>query len=377
MDYKVNLRLFLVLVLGLSLVFPVSSKALANNVLYPGVVWVSPSVLTPTSPSDLVSVNYQSLTSKRTFDRRVNRWVNRDSHVFEARFTCGRQSVLVVVNSELSLEQAGIQANRFARILGQLPFGSRKAILEIWVHPGYEPAGGGNSSILVHTDFADKHESFLEEVFLHESGHTSLDWSWNGVVNREKWLAAATADSRFISQYAADYPDREDVAESYGAFLLHELAITNPVLRAEAKRIATAIPNRIEYFRSLGPEFGPSRSLCAKYGPTLSSEQWQAASPQEKRIILMEQPGDAVRLITASSISDNGIILNAKLGTKLKRGSLVRVVLGRGDGVNVVTQRVGRAGRIAIQADVQSVTHVSVRDSRGKELARWRLSRLP
>jgi hypothetical protein len=91
----------------------------------------------------------------------------------------------------------------------------------------------------------------------------------------------------------------------------------------------------------------------------------------------MEQPGDAVRLITASSISDNGIILNAKLGTKLKRGSLVRVVLGRGDGVNVVTQRVGRAGRIAIQADVQSVTHVSVRDSRGKELARWRLSRLP
>ena len=357
------------LVVGVSMSVAGTSQALANPPLYPGTVWVTPDVLTPASASDFLSVTYKGLSNNRTFDRRVNSWVNIESHVFEARFECGRQGVRVVVNSEFSREESEVQAKKFARVLGQLPFGSRKAILEIWVHSGYEPAGGGNSSILIHTDFADRHEPFLEEIFIHEAAHTSLDWDWAGVVNREKWQAAANADTGYISQYGADYPDREDVAESYGAFVLHEMARTNPTLRAEAERIGLAIPNRLEYFRSLGAEFGPSRSVCTKY-------EISQNTAQQKRIVTGWTLFKGVRQSGPPSLAKNGLVLRANILTKLERGSSVRIILGKGKQAKVVVQRVGKAGRIAIKANVRSVRLVSVRDSVGKVLARWRISKL-
>lgn len=366
-----TMRAGLSLLLGTSIIVAGSPQILANDSLYGGTVFISPDVLTPASPSDLVSVTYEGSSNKRTFDRRVNAWINQDSHVFEARFECGRERVSVVVNSELSREESEIQAIRFSRIVGQLPFGSRQAIHEIWIHSGNEAAGGGNNSILIHTEYADKNQPFLEEVILHESAHTSLDWTFGGAVHREKWNAAANADRRFISQYAADYPDREDVAESYGAFVLHEMAGTNPVLRGEAERIASAIPNRINYFRSLGAEFGPSRSACTKYGPSQSAEQSDTTLLQQRRLVLAER-GKGVRLLGVS-LSDNGDFLNARLDTKLQRGSKVRVFFGKGEQVKVLPARVGTAGRIQVKADVMSVSDVSIKDSSGKVLVRWRL----
>lgn len=364
-------RVGLSLLLASSIIFAGSPHILANDSLYAGTVFISPDVLTPASPSDFVSVTYEGLSNKRTFDRRVNAWINRESHVFEARFECGRERVSVVVNSELSREESEIQAIRFARIVGQLPFGSRQAIREIWIHPGDEAAGGGNNSILIHTAYADKNQPFLEEVFLHESAHTSLDWTFAGAVHREKWNAAANADRRFISQYAADNPDREDVAESYGAFILHEMAKTNPALQREAERIGAAIPNRLNYFQSLGPEFGPSRSVCTKYGVSQSSEQSGASPLQQRRFSLAERD-KGVRLLGVS-LSDNGVFLNARLGTKLQRGSKVRIILGKGGQAKVLPVRVGTAGRIQVRADVRSVSDVSVKDSSDNVLARWRL----
>jgi hypothetical protein len=368
---RMSMRFFVSFILGISMIFTDGSPALAKIPLYPGTVWISSDVLTPDSPTDFVSVTYQGLSNKRTFDRRVNAWVNQDSHVFEARFECGRQSVLVVVNSEFSRDKGEVQAKRFALILGQLPFGSRQGILEIWVHSGYEPAGGGNSSILIHTDFADRHQSFLEEVFIHEAAHTSLDWDWSGVVNREKWKAAANADGGYVSQYGSDHPDREDVAESYGAFVLHEMAKTTPILRSQAERIGLAIPNRLDYFRSLGPEFGPSRSVCKKYGVSQNTAQ-------QKRIVTGTWlQANTVRQSSLPSLNENGVDFRAKLLTKLERGYSIRITLGKGKQAKVITQRVGKAGHIKIRANVRSVSRVSVKDSKGKVLARWNLSELP
>lgn len=358
------------LIVGISLNVAVTPSAVAVDSLYSGTVFISPDVLTPASPSDLVSVTYEGLSNKRTFDRRGNAWINRDSHIFKALFECGLEKVAVVVNSELSREDAGVQAMRFARVLGQLPFGSRKAIREIWVHPGNEAAGGGNNSILIYTDYADSNQSFLEEVFIHESAHASLDWTFGGAVNREAWTDAATSDSQFISQYAFDYPDREDVAESYGAFVLYEMAKTKPALQAEAERIGFAIPNRINYFRSLGPEFSPTRTACTKYGPTQSTQQ--SDQVQAKQRLALAYRGKGVRLL-GNALSNDGVFFNAKLGTKLKRGTKVQVMVGKGDQMTVLRSRVGVDGHIEIKADVSSVNDVSITGGRDKLLARWRL----
>lgn len=348
-----------------------SPQTLASDPLYEGTVYISPHVLTPSSPSGLMSVAYNGLSNQRTFDRRVNAWVSRNSHVFEARFECGRETVLVVVNSEFGRDEAEIQARRFARVLGQLPIGSRHAVHEIWIHDGNESAGGGNNSILIHTGYADSQQPFLEEIFLHEAAHTSLDWAWGGVVSRDQWNVAANSDRRYISQYASAYPEREDVAESYGAFVLFEIAKTNSVLQVEAERIGAAIPNRLNYFRSLGPEFSPSQSVCSKTVPSQDPEQPKVTPPQGRKLILAGR-GNGVRLLGAS-LSDNGINLKAKLGTKLKRGSRIQVIVGKGDQRKMFPQRVGVGGRIELQTEVRSVSDVAVRDSDGRLIVRWRI----
>lgn len=169
-----------------------------------------------------------------------------------------------MVNAEFDRQEAEVQALRFAQVLGQLPLGNRAAIQELVVHAGYHEQGaaGGYNALVIHADYADEHTEFLEEIFVHEAAHASLDWIFDGAVDQSAWNAVAAADGRFVSKYVADFPDREDVAESYGAFLITEAAKANKALRTKAKRIRVATPNRLSFFRAIGPEFGLSRDSC-------------------------------------------------------------------------------------------------------------------
>ena len=47
---------------------------------------------------------------------------------------------------------------------------------------------------------------------IHEAAHTSLD---THLYRTQQWEEAVAADGRFISDYARDFPTREDIAESY------------------------------------------------------------------------------------------------------------------------------------------------------------------
>lgn len=227
---------------------------------FDGTVYLTSDAITPSSPTDLIDVTFQAVESRETFDRRVDDWVNAPSWVYQATYSCGRPSVAVIVNQEFDRQQADTQAQRFAFILGQLPSGVRTNVDELWVHGGFELAGGGNRSILIHTDYADKERNFLEEIFLHEAAHTSLDYDFGGAVSPSLWAKAQEHDQTFISAYAEDFPTSEDIAESYGAYYVWALHREQGVFAKEAELIGQAIPGRLSYFDSLGPAFGPSRA---------------------------------------------------------------------------------------------------------------------
>lgn len=227
---------------------------------FDGTVYLTPDAITAGSPTDLVEVTFQAVESRETFDRRVDDWVNAPSWVYQATYSCGRPTVAVIVNQEFSREQADREAERFARVLGQLPSGVRTNVDELWVHRGFELAGGGNRSILIHTDYADNERDFLEEIFLHEAAHTSLDPDFGGAVSPPLWAKAQEHDQTFISAYAEDFPASEDIAESYGAYYVWALHREQGVFAKEAELIGQAIPGRLSYFDSLGPAFGPSHA---------------------------------------------------------------------------------------------------------------------
>lgn len=227
-----------------------------------GTVYLTPEVITPESPSDFLELTFIGLSDKETFDRRVDDFVKNPSYVFTASFRCATEPVDVVVNSEFTQEKALQEAERFAYLLGQLPLGLRGLVREIWVHDGNELAGGGNESILVHSGYADQEKDFIEEVFVHEAAHTSLEFDYGGIGDRELWAAAVASDGVFVSEYSTEFPDREDIAESYGAYLIWALHRDQGIFSEVAQLIEAVIPARLKYFESLGPDFGPLSAEC-------------------------------------------------------------------------------------------------------------------
>ena len=51
----------------------------------------------------------------------------------------------------------------------------------------------------------------LEETVFHESVHASLDSTY---LRSQAWLDAQRSDGTFVTQYAKNNPDKEDMAES-------------------------------------------------------------------------------------------------------------------------------------------------------------------
>ena len=224
--------------------------------------FLTPDAITPESPSDFVEVTATGLEDKETFDRRVGARVTNPSHIFRATFRCAPEPVDVIVNAEFTQEQALNQAQRFAHVLGQMPVGLRGLVREIHVHDGNGSAGAGGGAILIHSVEADEYADFIEEVFAHEGAHLGLDWDTGGVVDQTLWEEAVASDGRFVSGYAEESGPLEDVAESYVAFLIWALHRDQGLFPESAAGIEALIPARLQYFESLGPDFGPLPASC-------------------------------------------------------------------------------------------------------------------
>jgi hypothetical protein len=183
------------------------------------------------------------------FDRRVNNWITVDAYLFNATFDDGL-SVEVQVNPEFgSAELAQAPAEKYAIVIGRLPSTLRKDVQTVWIHKGTELFGGGNNNLLIHIGQADVYESegILEETFVHEASHTSLD---HPHATAAGWVAAQDKDPTFISTYARDNPTREDIAET----VLLYLAVRHGQDRIPSEIESTVlktIPNRIQYLDGL------------------------------------------------------------------------------------------------------------------------------
>jgi hypothetical protein len=183
------------------------------------------------------------------FDRRVNNWIQVQAYLFDVTFSDGLATE-VQVNPEFgSSSSAQVQAEKYATVIGRLPKALRTGVATVWIHKGVQPFGGGNNNLLIHIGQAALYESdgILEETFVHEAAHTSLDAAHAGSPG---WISAQTADGTFISTYARDNPTREDIAESFLPYLAVRYR-SGRITQALANTILQTIPKRIAYFDAL------------------------------------------------------------------------------------------------------------------------------
>ena len=106
----------------------------------------------------------------------------------------------------------------------------------------------------------------LAGITLHEGAHASLD---SDHFRSPGWLSAVEADGNFITEYARDRSNEEDLAESFVAYFY--VLYSRDIRDDHVRQILLTIPNRIEYFEAQGfdmsPWSSPLRSLVVTPGP--------------------------------------------------------------------------------------------------------------
>lgn len=219
-----------------------------------GTAFIAPGLITDADPSALTDLRYQGQAPRQMFDRRVDAFITVDAHLFAAQFGAAT-TVEVQVNPEFDRAGAELEARRYATVIGRLPSYVFGDLDTVWIHRGHFPFGGGNRNLLIHTAQGDEYVAggHLEEIFLHEGTHTSLDAIHATAAD---WRAARAADGVAISTYAADNADREDLAESVVPYLAATFG-AGRVDAAVVETIRATIPNRLRYLACLGLTMAP------------------------------------------------------------------------------------------------------------------------
>jgi hypothetical protein len=213
---------------------------------FAGTIFLDPDIITDSDKTTFVRLSYAGQATRTMFDRRVDDWITVTPFLFNSTYD-DDLSIEIQVNPEFqNSDAAEIEALKFAEVIGRLPTALRIDVETVWIHKGTEPFGGGNNNLLIHTGQATLYEidGILEETFVHEASHTSLDAKH---ATSSGWVAAQVSDGNFISTYASDNPSGEDISES---FLLY-MAIryrSDRINQSLKDKILETIPNRIMYF---------------------------------------------------------------------------------------------------------------------------------
>jgi hypothetical protein len=214
-----------------------------------GAVFLAPDTITENDPTALLNVTFFANGTRNIPDNRVQNDVDTLVNIFTASFTGGKQ-ITVMVNAEILFSQAEIEANRYARIVGQLDPIVREEIDVLWIHAGDATFSGNPGGIVIHTGRANQSlvpQGFLEETMAHESVHATLDALY---LQSQEWFDAQRRDVTFPTDFAREFPETEDLAESYGAYLIVQNAERNPP--DLVNRIRDGIPARLQFFADLG-----------------------------------------------------------------------------------------------------------------------------
>ena len=217
----------------------------------PGSSYITPDIITDADPSVFETLTYAGTGIRVMYDRRIDEFSETNAYLFDARYRDGL-TIEVQVNPEFgSIVSAETQADKYARYIGKIPTLLRVDVDTVWIHLGDDDWGGGNRNLLIHTGRGEEYENgdyvpggpgnYVEEVLLHEAAHTSLDATHEEAPG---WVTAQETDPVFISTYAEEHPDREDVAESFGPYLMVRYR-PERTTDAMVNTINAAIPNRI------------------------------------------------------------------------------------------------------------------------------------
>ncbi|MEM1378270.1 MAG: hypothetical protein AAGG69_12870 [Pseudomonadota bacterium] len=149
------------------------------------------------------------------------------------------------------------RATEAAESVSRLPTQMREALNYVNILDGdgaaWEEGAGGFFTL--YDDLMERRlsEHDLDETVFHESAHVALD---RLLARDPDWRANRAADGTFITQYATDNPEKEDIAESalFAWTMQHHPGRLPADVEAAVRAV---IPNRLEYLGNMLETYRP------------------------------------------------------------------------------------------------------------------------
>ena len=228
----------------------ISSHAYAVTPPYHGTVFVAP----------------KSITSKDKSITKPSKFIRADKNnwIFKVSYSDGLSTHINVSRKYKNKSTANKEANKLVKALGQLPVVLRRSLKHVYIIAGKGRAHAlaEKQSFYIHqNEIKDRlKRGELEELFFHETTHVSLDpyiKNRPGWLDGSKdWIRAQKKDNAFISVYAKDNHDREDIAESFALYLTYRYK-RNRLSKSEQDNIRKTMSARMAYFDSLDLDLYP------------------------------------------------------------------------------------------------------------------------
>ena len=225
---------------------------------FAGTMWDLPDLITSSDYTVYSSSSYQGILDKLFYDKSIPDFITYPAHVYKVNFGDGL-SVDFEIYSEFTQEEASNLEQKYAPLMGQLGKELRKNIKSIEFLKGEEVASAQRSddlsyaNITFHTDWLNNVvETRLdgdrtEELFIHEAAHLSID---PYVYGQQGWTDAVNLDGNYLSTYAKENPDSEDIAETFQAYIAVKY-FPERITSSLRDTILSICLNRFKYFDSL------------------------------------------------------------------------------------------------------------------------------
>ncbi len=204
-----------------------------------------------TDPDEFLNVTYTGQEDKEMPDKRNDELFDVNTYVFKANFTNNKVVEIWVHSSFGSEVNAREYVDKLTPRLGKLPEVMRAPLSHVVIHKGNEGAfAEANANFFVlYSDNMDERISNndLEETVFHESVHASLDAIH---LKNGDWLRAQESDNAFITEYAQELPNKEDLAES-AIFIYTMEKYPNRLSNDIENWIRVNLPSRLAYINSI------------------------------------------------------------------------------------------------------------------------------
>lgn len=225
---------------------------------FDNLVYLNPNIIGPKDVSVLDSITFDGWSIQEVYDRRLSNYTNTEVAIFKVFWKQSGDMEVHVLKELIDHSNQDSALNDYvqpyAYMVGQLPSFLLKGIHRIVLLGGDEICSAADGSIYIHPAYTGNSKTaFVEEVLIHEGGHASLD---NVILASDEWKNAQQKDSLYISKYAKDNLETEDLAESILAWLSIRYR-SERVSTEDSLIIASTIPNRLKLLDSYNFEVYP------------------------------------------------------------------------------------------------------------------------